>query len=526
MGPKQRREPQLFHYGLNLEKRIRANNPLRPIKEQVDFAFVRIAVAPFYGRDGHQSEDPIVIMKLMLLLFLDDVASERELMRMVAERLDYLWFLEMDVDEEIPDHSVLSKARKRWGKDVFEELFVRVVQQCAEAGLVRGDKIHMDGSLINANAAMKSLQAGCPELIEQLRAVYRREEGKLESGPEDEAESAAKGQLRAVPRGDEGPPESRPEGEAKSAAKGPRTVSKTDPDAVLMRKGAEAARPRYKNHRVVDDECGVITAVETTPADINENEKLVALVEQHEANTGVKVRTVVGDAQYGTNDNFAACQQRGIRSHMADLRATYTNNAPTRGIFGEKEFHYDAASDSYVCPAGQRLKRAPKPNQNTYIYRGSKKICGNCPLRSQCMRSKHWRSIRRHIHHDLVQLGRRESHSGWARRDRRRRKYLMEGSFADAIPHGFKRARWRRLHNQQIQDYLIAVCQNLRILLGSDRRRQAAAIAMSAPTPLSHASKPPFPLQTLVLNTTTPLFLFRTLTLQAVPFRTPCASIH
>jgi transposase len=236
MGPKQRREPQLFHYGLNLEKRIRANNPLRPIKEQVDFAFVRIAVAPFYGRDGHQSEDPIVIMKLMLLLFLDDVASERELMRMVAERLDYLWFLEMEVDEEIPDHSVLSKARKRWGKDVFEELFVRVVQQCAEAGLVRGDKIHMDGSLINANAAMKSLQAGCPELIEQLRAVYRREEGKLESGPEDEAESAAKGQLRAVPRGDEGPPESRRGADAQRSRGRPPALQKSPGGRRRMRR--------------------------------------------------------------------------------------------------------------------------------------------------------------------------------------------------------------------------------------------------------------------------------------------------
>jgi hypothetical protein len=57
----------------------------------VDFRFVRPAVAKFYGRDGHESEDPIVIMKLALLLFLDDVSSERELMRIVGERLDYLW---------------------------------------------------------------------------------------------------------------------------------------------------------------------------------------------------------------------------------------------------------------------------------------------------------------------------------------------------------------------------------------------------------------------------------------------------
>src|SRR5215831_6960167 len=152
MGPKQQSEPKLFHYGVNLEKRVRGNNPLRAIKRTVNFRFVRQRVMKFYGRDGHQSEDPIVIMKLMLLLFMDNVSSERDLMRIVGERLDYLWFLDFDLDDEIPNHSILSKARKRWGSEVFEEVFITTVQQCVEAGLVDGEKIHMDGSLIDANA--------------------------------------------------------------------------------------------------------------------------------------------------------------------------------------------------------------------------------------------------------------------------------------------------------------------------------------------------------------------------------------
>ena len=62
--------------------------------------------------------DPVIIIKLMLLLFLDDVRSERELMRIVPLRLDYLWFLGYGLEDEIPTHSVLSKARKRWGSQV------------------------------------------------------------------------------------------------------------------------------------------------------------------------------------------------------------------------------------------------------------------------------------------------------------------------------------------------------------------------------------------------------------------------
>lgn len=138
IGPIQQEDAKLFHYGIVLEHRVRANNPLRAIDKAIDFGFVREEVVGFYGKKGHQSEDPIVIMKLMLLLFLDDHCSERELMRIVAERLDYLWFLGFGLEDEIPNHSVLSKARRRWGKEVFEKLFIRAVQLCVESGLVDG----------------------------------------------------------------------------------------------------------------------------------------------------------------------------------------------------------------------------------------------------------------------------------------------------------------------------------------------------------------------------------------------------
>jgi len=143
MMGEQKSEPQLFNYAVNLEKRVRANHPLRQIKATIDFGFVREEVAHCYGEKGNVSVDPVAILKMMFLLFFDDVPSERELMKIIAERLDYLWFLDYSLDEEIPDHSVLSKARARWGKEVFESLFIRTVAQCVEAGLVDGKKLHV-----------------------------------------------------------------------------------------------------------------------------------------------------------------------------------------------------------------------------------------------------------------------------------------------------------------------------------------------------------------------------------------------
>ena len=86
-------QKSLFSYSVNLEKRIRSDNPLRRIAEVIDFSFVRDEVRDLYGHNGHESVDPEIILKLIFLLFLDDVKSERELMRIVPERLDYLWFL-------------------------------------------------------------------------------------------------------------------------------------------------------------------------------------------------------------------------------------------------------------------------------------------------------------------------------------------------------------------------------------------------------------------------------------------------
>ena len=186
-------DPQLFNYAVNLEKRVRANHPLRQVKTLIDFRFVREEVAHCYGKNGNESVAPEVILKMMFLLFFDDIKSERELMEVIGERLDYLWFLDYGLDQKIPDHSVLSKAQVRWGKEVFESLFVRTVAQCVEAGLVDGSKLHVDASLVDADAAKESVIKGTPELITALKRAYRATESKLE-------ESSTPGTYQAVKR--------------------------------------------------------------------------------------------------------------------------------------------------------------------------------------------------------------------------------------------------------------------------------------------------------------------------------------
>lgn len=453
-------QKELFSYCVDLDARMPHNHPLRRIRDCVNFDFARSATAAFYGRNGNESIDPVIVLKLMFLLFYDNITSERKLMETLPYRLDYLWFLGYGLDDAVPNHSVLSKARRRWGVEVFETLFAQTIAQCMDAGLVSGHKIHMDGSLINANASKNSVLRSFPEQIEKLRLEYQDEMNKL-----DELVLVTGKKKYYQPKNKE-------------------LMSTTDPDCEMVRHGLSESRPRYKTHRVVDDQCGVITAVETTPGGTAENERLMPLVRQHESRTKTVVETVVADAGYGTADNYEKCVKRGIRCHMADVESKKQRSNSAKRVYDRSLFIYDEQNDYYICPAGRHLtRRKHKVTRACYEYFCDQKICAICPQRADCTKSKTCgRTIKRHIHQDKIDQGKKEASSRVAKRDRVRRKWLMEGSFADATNHHLKRARWRRLWRQKIQNLLIAAIQNIRKLISRPKWSLAKASSMPCPS--------------------------------------------
>ena len=449
-------QKQLWSYQVNLDKRVRSDHPLRKVNEVLKLDWVREEVAKFYGMKGNVSEDPAVIMKMMLLLFLDNVRSERELMRIIPERLDYMWFLGYGLDDAIPNHSILSKARKRWGQEVFVSLFSQVVVQGVSAGLVDGSKIHVDSSLVDANASLNSVRELDAATLDQIQRACLEQTEKLDEACSSKSDT------------DEDQNPNLPGG-------GPRTEvnqkyqSSTDPEATLVRQHGVKTRPRYKNHRVVDDAYGIVTALKTTTGRINEGHELIGLIDQHQAHTGVSAYTIVADCKYGTIENYLACQNRKLRTHMADLLASSPGSGRRDGIYPESQFRYRPESDTFLCPAGQVMKpRRLHSVRLSWEYVTGRGVCLSCRLREFCTRSKTGRSIKRHRDQNLLDRARRQANSKRAKLDRKRRQHLVERSFADAANrHGFKRARWRGLLKQSIQDLLIATVQNLRKLIGA-----------------------------------------------------------
>lgn len=428
------RQLKMFYPGLCLERRVRPNHPLRQVKQLVDFDFIYQEVASTYGVNGNVSVPPPVILKLMLLLIFYNVRSERELMATLPERLDWLWFIDFDLDDDIPDHSVLSKARSRWGTAAFKQFFERIVCQCVAAGLVDGAKIFMDSSLIAADASKNSL-INMNSLKSQLNRHYQELEARLAELPED---YKGKGKLNRT------------------------HLSTTDPDASLVSKGKMGSQLSFKVHRAVDAKTEVITATAVTSGAINEGHLLGELIEQHTENTQNQVEVVVADSQYGTINNYLACHDRGLEAHIPPFKDGQNRN----GKFSDEAFTYDPQDDVYLCPAGQRLRRTRyDQKREAFQYQGRGKSCRACSLRDQCTEAKRGRTLWRHLRHDEIQLMRERAQSFPSKKDLRTRQHLMERSFARAVRYGFKRARWRGLWRVKIQEYLTAAIQNIMILV-------------------------------------------------------------
>jgi transposase len=559
------RQPPLFSYHIDLEQRLGADHLLRKVSATLDLSFVIPAVRHRYGRSGNVSLDPRVIVKLLLLLFLYDIPSERELMEQARARLDFLWFLGFDLDTDIPDHSVLSKARARWGTHVFEQLFVQTVNQCVQAGLVNGRLLHVDSTMVKAAAHKDTIVSSGPELVSALRQAYQEQAAKLQVLAADPQESAAAGasltlapepssapaapvqwvpalmpvpvpaaatpaventpsttppalaQATILPAGQSvavsvpvavepptAPPTAQTPGgpptqsapavttpslrvlpppaadlgadrsptviDPKPAARPRPTnctrVSTTDPEAELARSKNGLIDLNYKDHRLVDDAHGVITALVETTSNVADGTQLPALYEQHRETTGLKLAqvTVAGDHHYGTAANYIFCAQQGLRAHLGEVSA----HVEERGKLPPSQFVYEPAPDRLRCPQGHYLvAHQDRPEEQLKVYLiEDPAACAQCALRKQCTQSKRGRSVRRHVQTPLLAAARAEANSPAGRYSRRRRQHVMEGSFADAVNnHGAKKARWRGLWRQKIQSWLIAAVQNLRILL-------------------------------------------------------------
>jgi len=292
MGRKERQFAPLAH--LSLEDLVPADHFYRLLDRTLDLSFVRTLVAPFYAAGGRPSIDPVVFFRLQLVLFFEDIRSERLLMRTLADRLAARWYVGYDIGEALPDHSSLTKIRERYGLETFRRFFDAIVEQCRAAALVRGQELYIDATKVMANA---SIDAVAPRFAVAARAHV---DNLFASDQADEEVAGA-----AAPETEEGAPPDplarigpadAAEGEGLAAANAARhdwiaahgrrdrtdlnprfhrtadyLVSTTDPDATYM-KQRDGLRLGYQDHYVVDrGPARLILTALVAPAEVEED---------------------------------------------------------------------------------------------------------------------------------------------------------------------------------------------------------------------------------------------------------------
>ena len=228
--------------------------------------FVEELCAPFYAsRKGRPSIPPGRYFRMHMVGYFEGLDSERGIEWRCADSLSLREFLLLDTGQVVPDHSSLSRIRSRLPLELHQEVFTWVLGVITEAGLVQGDRIGVDASTMEANAAMRSI------VRKDTGEGYRQ---MLHRMAEDSGmETPTKEDLTRMDRKRKGKKVSNKDWE-----------SPTDPDARITRMKDGRTRLAYKPEHAVDLDTGAVVGVVVHPADSGDTATLGKTLETTKTN--------------------------------------------------------------------------------------------------------------------------------------------------------------------------------------------------------------------------------------------------
>lgn len=381
-------EEKLFT-NFQLSDRVPHDNFYRKLNETLDLRFVYETTAKYYGTEGQESIDPIVFFKLILVGYLENLASDRRIISTASMRLDILFFIGYNIDETLPWHSTLSRTRQLYGEDVFKQLFKRVLKQCIDKGMVAGRRQAIDSALIKANASMDSLAEkqvmDDADLFADELTLNQEEpvKKKVDAAKKKRVEEHHRWKQKAY----HGMPGSR-NGKHAGEDKRPKFLSNhthystTDPDARIAVKPGKPRQFNYLAQTCVDTATHVITHIEAAHADKKDSQCLPQVIETLTQNLnaeGLIVEQIIADTGYSSGDALKALEKHHITGYIPN----FGQYKPER-----EGFTYHPEGDYYLCPENKRVEFKKIKDNNGYSakeYRTSRKDCAVCPLRSTCI---------------------------------------------------------------------------------------------------------------------------------------------
>ena len=500
------REFQPLPREVSLEELVPTENFYRDLEERLDLSFVREMVAPLYARGGRPSVDPVVFFKLQLVMFFEDLRSERQLVRVAADRLSIRWYLGYDLFEPLPDHSSLTKIRERYGLSIFQRFFERIVEVCIEAGLVWGKELYLDATKVEANASADSMKPRFAVEAHLSELFCSDEESPIQNASQEVDHEVDGGVLLELPSEESRDELGRANAENRDwisrigrpqreivrghyKRKADFLVSSTDPDASLMQRRVKASHPGYHTHYVVDGgKARVILGMLVTPSEVMENQPMLDLVFRSRFRWRIRPRRVTGDTTYGTIENIKSLEDAGIQAYCP--LPEWGKRTP---FFGKNEFTYNPQRDVYVCPQGEDLRRHTLVRSNRVVkYRGAAAVCNSCVLKSQCTSSLNGREVSRAFEEDYLDRVRAYHKTELYQKSMRKRRVWVEPLFGEGKQfHGMSRFRLRGLEKVNAEALLIASGQNIkRLLIFGTRKPKTPAQVVALRLPVAGSRDP------------------------------------
>jgi transposase len=420
---------------ISLESFVPTDHFLRKVDRVLDLSFVRELTAPCYADHlGRPSIDPEVYFRMQLVAYLYGIQSERRLCEDIYCNLAYRWFCRLSPNDEVPDHSSFTTIRDRYGEQIFETVFCRIVALCKAKGLANEEcRVMTDATLIAANAATTSMVPNEP------------------AQAQEEKES---------PTGGGGSPGTPSQPKVSNQTH----HSRTDPDATLARKDRTPLQLKYKVHQTIDADSRVILDTHVTTGAVHDSQpylEQLQRIQRHE----IHVREAVADRGYGSAAIIRCLQQQGIETYIPLWSGRVGNSKYLTG-----DLVYEKENDRFRCPQGKYLTPNPATSENQKRYVSSSEDCRNCPQASTCPARTRGRSIQRFVlrslDQDLFEEVQAKMRDPTFKQIRKERMWKSEGLFAESKQnHCLARAKYRGRPKVQIQALLSAIAQNVKRLV-------------------------------------------------------------
>lgn len=471
-----------------LSDRVPADNFYRRLNSLLNLHWLYKATKKYYGTEGQKSVDPVVFFKLILIGYLENLGSDRRIITTVSMRLDMLYFLGYDIDEELPWHSTLSRTRQLYGEALFRQLFKTVLKQCIEKGMVAGKRQVMDSAPVKANASMDSLIE--KEILDDASQYLRGLKSEEEQGNDNDDANTDGGKTVSAARNKavqlhhkwkekayKGMPGGDGNGRAKFVSNHTH-YSTTDADARVSVKPGKPRQLNYHAQVSVDAAHHVITQIQSDYADKKDSQCLPSLLKntiENLSENDIEIEEVFADAGYSSGEALKALEENNIAGYIPN----FGQYKPWR-----EGFTYEPEHDRYTCSRGVHLpfKKliTTSLGYKMKVYRSSAKDCGPCPLRSACIGKSDFKKIDDSIDKPYYD----RMHARLEKQHRNRIKRIRSSTVEPVLGTLINYLSMRRVNTRGIKQankcmLMAAVAYNLKKLMKwQEQKRKTAVITL------------------------------------------------